>query len=353
MNVNLSAPVFLVKGSDEVILGDEVSSLIQQLVGDGDRTLLLAELSITDHSLEDGGYTIGPVVDASQTFPFLSDRRVVLVRNAAVFSTKDACVPLVQYLEDPLETTSLVLVWEKDPRPNKQSKTPAVPKSLADAVASCGGVVVDTSPGTGKAQGGWLDERISGSSLKLDPAARRALVDHLGSDVGRLPALLEMLESVFGAGTKVSAPDIEPYLGVSGDVAPWDLTDAIDGGDVSGSLDVLQRMTIGGGRHPLQILATLSNHYLKMIRLDDPDIRGDKQAADVLGMKGSTFPAKKALDGARRLGSDRLAEVAALLAQADLDLHGAKAWPPELVIEVLVARLAGRNRSSSGSRGRR
>jgi len=156
MNVNLSAPVFLVKGSDEVILGDEVSSLIQQLVGDGDRTLLLAELSITDHSLEDGGYTIGPVVDASQTFPFLSDRRVVLVRNAAVFSTKDACVPLVQYLEDPLETTSLVLVWEKDPRPNKQSKTPAVPKSLADAVASCGGVVVDTSPGTGKAQGGWL-----------------------------------------------------------------------------------------------------------------------------------------------------------------------------------------------------
>ena len=353
MNVNLSAPVFLVKGSDEVILGDEVSSLIQQLVGDGDRTLLLAELSITDHSLEDGGYTIGPVVDASQTFPFLSDRRVVLVRNAAVFSTKDACVPLVQYLEDPLETTSLVLVWEKDPRPNKQSKTPAVPKSLADAVASCGGVVIDTSPGTGKAQGGWLDERITASSLKLDPAARRSLVDHLGSDVGRLPALLEMLESVFGAGTKVSAPDIEPYLGVSGDVAPWDLTDAIDSGDVSGSLDILQRMTIGGGRHPLQILATLSNHYLKMIRLDDPDIRGDTQAADVLGMKGSTFPAKKALDGARRLGSDRLADVAALLAQADLDLHGAKAWPPELVIEVLVARLAGRNRSSSSSRGRR
>jgi DNA polymerase-3 subunit delta len=158
-----------------------------------------------------------------------------------------------------------------------------------------------------------------------------------------------MLESVFGSGAKVSAPDIEPYLGVSGDVAPWDLTDAIDGGDVSGSLDVLHRMMIGGGRHPIQILATLSNHYLKMIRLDDPDIRGDKQAADVLGMKGSTFPAKKALDGARRLGSDRLAEIATLLAQADLDLHGAKAWPAELVVEVLVARLAGRSRAVSNS----
>lgn len=349
MNVNLTAPVFLVKGGDDVILGDEISSLVAQLVGDGDRTLLLAELSVADHALDDGGYTIGPIIDASQTFPLLSNRRVVLVRHAAVFSNKDACAPLVRYLADPLETTSLVLVWEKDPRPNRQPKTPAVPKSLADAVTGAGGVVIDTSPGTGKAQGGWLDDRITSSSLKFDPASRRLLVDHLGSDVGRLPALLEMLESVFGAGTKVSAPDIEPYLGESGDVAPWDLTDAIDSGDLSGALDVLQRMMIGGGRHPLQILATLSNHYLRMIRLDDPDIRGDKQAAEVLGMKGSTFPAKKALDGARRLGSDRLAEIATLLAQADLDLHGTKAWPPELVVEVLVARLAGRNRSSSGS----
>ena len=349
MNVNLAAPVFLVKGSDDVILGDEVSSLVSQLLGDDDRTLVLAELSINDHALEDGGYTIGPVIDASQTFPFLSDRRVVLVRHAAVFSTKEACAPLVNYLADPLETTSLVLVWEKDPRPNRQAKTPAVPKSLSDAVTTSGGAVVDTSPGTGKAQGGWLDERLSASTLKFDPAARRELVDHLGSDVGRLPSLLEMLESVFGAGTKVSAPDIAPYLGASGDVAPWDLTDAIDGGDVSGSLEVLNRMIIGGGRHPLQILATLSNHYLRMVRLDDPDIRSDKQAADVLGLKGSTFPAKKALDGARRLGSERLADVTSLLAQADLALHGAKAWPPELVIAVLIARLAGRNRSSSGA----
>jgi hypothetical protein len=28
------------------------------------------------------------------------------------------------------------------------------------------------------------------------------------------------------------------------------------------------------------------------------------------------------------------------LAQADLDLRGEKAWPPELVMEVLVARLS-------------
>lgn len=350
MNVDLAAPVFLVKGSDEVILSEEVTALVRDLVGEGDRVLMLAELSVDDHALEQGGYTIGPVVDASQTPPFLSERRVVLVRNAAVFSTKEAVAPIVAYLADPLPSTSLVLVWEKDPRPGRQQKTPAVPKTLADAVTTAGGIVVDTSPGSGRAQGGWIDERISASPLVLDPAARRMLVDHLGSDVNRLNGLLDTLQSVFGPGARVSAPDIEPYLGAAGDVAPWDLTDAIDNGDVAGSLAVLDRMLVGGARHPLQVMATLTNQYLRMLRLDDPSIRGEKEAADVLGIKGSTFPAKKALDGARRLGTDRLAEVAALLAQSDLDLHGTKAWPPELVVEVLVARLAGRNRSGARSR---
>lgn len=349
MNVDLASPVILVKGSDDVILGDDVTTLVRELVGDGDRMLMLAELAIDDH-LDADGYSIGPLVDAAQTPPFLTDRRVVVARHAGVFSTKDAVAPLVAYLADPLPSTSLVLVWEKDPRPGRQAKTPAVPKSLLDAIASAAGVVVDTSPGSGKAQSGWIDERISNSSLKLDPAARRLLVDHLGSDVSRLPSALEMLEAVFGPGAKVSAPDIEPYLGVAGDVAPWDLTDAIDNGDVSGALGVLDRMLVGGGRHPMQVMATLTNHYLRMIRLDDPDIRGEKAAAEVLGIKGSTFPAKKALDGARRLGPDRLAEIAGLLARADLDLHGTKAWPSELVVEVLVARLAGRNRSGARSR---
>jgi DNA polymerase-3 subunit delta len=351
MSVDLAAPVHLVKGGDEVILGEAVTTLVKALVGDGDRGLMVEELTIDQHvGPDDQGYDIGPVVDAAQTPPFLTDRRVVVARHAGVFSTKDAVGPLVAYLDDPLPSTSLVLVWERDPRPQRQPKLPNVPKSLADAVVAAGGVVVDASPGSGKAQSAWIDERLSESGLRLDPAARLLVADHVGSEPSRLTGLLATLEGVFGDGAAVDRASVEPFLGEAGDVAPWDLTDAIDAGDVPRALEVLHRMLGGGNRHPLQVMATLTNHYLRMIRLDDPTIRGEKAAAEVLGIKGSTFPAKKALDGARRLGSDRLAEFGALLAQADLDLHGAKAWPPELVVEVLVARLAGRSRSAARSR---
>ena len=351
MSVDPGAPVHLVKGSDEVLLGDAVTELVRALVGDGDRSLVVEELTVDAHAgPDDDGYDIAPVVDAAQTPPFLTDRRVVVVRHAGVFSTKDAVAPLVGYLDDPLPSTSLVLVWERDPRPQRQPKLPNVPKSLADAVTAAGGVVVDTSPGTGKKRSAWVDDHLAASSLALDAGARKALAEHIGDDASRLPGLLATLEGAFGPGTRVSRDDIGPYLGDGGDVAPWDLTDAIDAGDVPRALDALGRMLGGGGRHPLQVMATLSNHYLRMMRVDDPTIRGEKAAAEALGLKGSTFPARKALDGARRLGSERLAEFARLLAEADLDLHGATAWPPELVVEVLVARLAGRSRTAARSR---
>jgi DNA polymerase III subunit delta len=348
VNVDLHAPVFLVKGADDVLLADAVVDLVRELVGSGDRTLMVEELDAdTYQGSGDDGFDIAPLVDAAQTAPFLTDRRVVVARHAGVFSTKDVVAPLVAYLGDPLPSTSLVLVWEKDSRPGRQGRLAAVPKSLNDAVKAAGGVVVDTAPGSGKARTSWIDDHLHEAGVVLDNGARAAVVAHLGDETARLPGILATLEGVYGPGARLRAADVEPYLGTAGDVAPWDLTDAIDAGDVPLALGHLHRMLDGGGRHPLQVMATLTNHVLRMIRLDDPTVRGEKAAAEALGIKGSTFPAKKALTGAQRLGGDRLAEFAALLAQADLDLHGARAWPPELVVEVLVARLAGRSRAAA------
>lgn len=344
MDVDPSLPVVLVKGDDEVLVDEQVSRIVDAFVGDDDRSLLLDEFGIDDLALDDGGYSMATVLDALETLPFLSERRVVLVRHAGVFSTKEAVAPLVTHLADPLDSNSLIIVWEKDPRPNRSARNSAVPKSLADAIGGAGGAIVDVSPG--RRTDVWIDDRLADSPLKFDAAARRLVVDHLGTDVGRLPGLLETLQAVFGPGAKVSANDIEPYLGASGDVVPWELTDAIDAGEVERAMVVLERMLAGGGRHPLQVMATLTNHYLRIARVDSPDIANEKAAAEALGIKGSTFPAKKALDACRRMGSDRVAEVLDLLARADLDLRGTKAWPPELVVEVLVARLAGRNRSA-------
>jgi DNA polymerase-3 subunit delta len=98
-------------------------------------------------------------------------------------------------------------------------------------------------------------------------------------------------------------------------------------------------MQRAGGRHSLQVLATLHAHYARLLRLDGSGIRDEKAAAAALGIKGSTFPAKKALVEGQRMGSARVQRSIALLAAADLDVRGATAVPDDATLEVLVARL--------------
>jgi DNA polymerase-3 subunit delta len=347
--VSLDAPVYLVKGDDDVLLHETAISLVRDLVGDGDRTLMVDELDSARYERENGDAHIGPLVDAAQTPPFLTDRRVVVGRQVGGFSTTEAVAPVIAYLSDPLPTTALVLVWEKGPKPG--ARLARIPAKLTDAIKKAGGVIVEAAAATGRARDAWLDEQLGGSGLTFDNRARALIAQTIGEDGGLLVGLLPTLVGIFGAGARLSADDIEPYLGQSGGVKPFELTDAIDAGDVSTALDRLHRLMLGGGWHPLQVMASLTGHYLRMVALDGSGVGDEKAAAELLGLKGSTFPAKKALAQSRKLGSERLAEFAGLLAQADVDLRGAKAWPPELVVEVLIARLASRSpRSSSGRR---
>jgi DNA polymerase-3 subunit delta len=107
------------------------------------------------------------------------------------------------------------------------------------------------------------------------------------------------------------------------------------------AVEQLHRLLGHGDRHPLVVLATLHTHYTRMLRLDGVEVTSEREAADLLGLRGSsTYPAKKALDQLRRIGHDKLVQAFSWLAQADLDLRGVKDWPDELVMEVLVARLA-------------
>jgi DNA polymerase-3 subunit delta len=317
------APVYLVRGGDPSLVRDAVVDVVDRLVGDRDRALTVEELTGDD-------YELAAVVDAAQTPPFLTDRRVVVARDTARFGSAEAVGPLVAYLDNPLATTHLVLVWGSG----------RVPKPLAEVLKRCGGVDIDPSPG--RDQRSWVAAHLADSGLRVDADARALIAATLGEDVARLRGIIETLVATYGPGARLGEADVSPYLGDLGALAPWELTDAIDGGDIPGALDRLHRRIGAGGWHALQVMATLHNHFGRMLALDGADVSSERDAAALLGMdpRRSTFPARKAMHQARRLGHDRIGRAIRLIAQADLDLRGEKDWPDHLVLEVLVARLA-------------
>ena len=307
------------KDDDAVVLGNAVRTVVNALLGSEDRGLALEELSGDD-------LTVGAVVDACQTPPFLTQRRVIVVRDVGRWSTEEI-EGLVAYLNDPLPTTALVLVGGGG----------RVSVRLANAVKKAG-VVLDATVPTGKARTTWLVDQLHAGPIDFDAAAGARLGQHLGEDMGRLPGLLDALASAYGDGAKVGEAELEPFLGEAGGLAPWDLTDAIDRGETDAALVVLHRLMEGGDRHPMAVMGTLHRHYSAIMRLQGSGVRSDADAAAIVGM--APFPAGKALRAAQRLGPAGVGRAITLLADADLDLRGLKDWPEGLVMEVLVARLS-------------
>lgn len=322
---------YLVRGDDPILVAQAARRLVDELIGERDPSLVVEEHG-TGEELD-----AGAVVDACTTPPFLVDRRVVVVRDAGRLSTADAA-RVAQALAEPVADVQLVLL----------AGGGTLPQGLVKTVSSVG-EVVDASAGRGRDRGRWVAERLRHAPVRLDSTAARRLEEHLGEDLGRLEGLLEALAAGFGPGAHLSVEDVEPFLGEAGAVPPWDLTDAIDAGDVPRALAVLHRMISAGGRPPPVLLATLHNHFSAMLRLEGAGVVTPEDAASILGVK-SAFVAKKALERARGLGSERIGQGVDLIAEADLDVKGRTALAGELVLEILVARLARLARSRASAR---
>jgi DNA polymerase-3 subunit delta len=314
--------VHLLTGDDESILRSKVTELTHVLIGDGERSLMLDEFDGDEYELR-------LVVDAAQTMPFLTSKRIVLARDIGRFSAEEL-TPLLGYLASPLDSTDLVLV----------AGGGRLPKKLTEAVTAAGGHTTDTNPPSRPAdRQAWVRSQAEGRGVRLDGQAAARIAEQLGQDVGRLEGILNVVRSTYGEGVRISVADVEPFLGEAGGVPPWDFTDAIDSGRTAQALTLMGRMIHAGERHPLQIMAILHGHYGKIARLDGVDARSDEEAAAAIGMKPG-FPAKKALGNYRRLGPSGVKRAVQLIAKADLDLRGDTDLPPEMVMEVLVARLS-------------
>jgi DNA polymerase-3 subunit delta len=338
---------WLVTGEDASLLGDAVSKLVGELVGDRERSFVVEDFAGEE-------LDVAAVVDACQTPPLFSDRRVVVLalpmkpREVAGLTTDkagaltiDQLQPLLSYVEEPMPTTKLVVAGRRA----------TLPAKFVNAFKLPGAEERSTDVGSREAHS-WVTERLSHGPVKLEPAAATQVEAHLGEDLNRLGMLLVTLEAAYGTGARVGPEELAPYLGQPGSVPPWDLTDAIDRGEpVAEALKLLHRLMEAGSRHPLVVLAILHRHFGNILRVQSPDIATEAQAAEALGIaKGrSTFPARKALDAARRLGMRGSGDAVIALADAELALKGKLDWEPEVVLEVLVARLCRLSRNARGA----
>ena len=183
----------------------------------------------------------------------------------------------------------------------------ALPAALAQGGQGDERREIDTSPGSsGKARTQWLNEQLQvapGSPRRGRPPPSRA-----ASRRGRVPAATRCWTfssprtAMVG---RVGPAELAPFLGEEGGAPPWDLTDALDKGDVATAVRVAHRLLGPGGRHPFQLLAMLHKHYGAMLRLDGSGVTDPHAAASLLNMAPLPRPqgARPGSEARRRSGS--------------------------------------------------
>ena len=310
---------YVVSG-DETLIGLELTVLVDRLVGDNDRSMM-----VEDFDLADAGLQVGLVADALGTMPLFTERRVVVLRNVHG-APAEVLEPVVAAIAGRVDEVDVVA-----------TVTGRQPKAFADVMKKASAESIGASVGTGRNDRlGRVEVQLVEAGLSYSPEVPQMIVRWLGEDHSRLAGLVQTLVSTYGENAKLVRSDVDLFLGGAGSVAPWDLTDAIDAGDTSGALVMLHRF-LADGTHALQVLALLANRYGQMMKLDGRGARTGADAAAILG--GKEFPARKVLEQYQKLGSGGVARAMSHLAAADVDLRGGKDWPDVLVLEVLVGRL--------------
>ena len=338
-------PVHLIAGADPSLVSAALSGLTRELLAGGtggtERSVAVESHDANVDSGEARTAAVRAAVASAETLSMFAEERVVVLRDIAE-ATVAELEPLVAYLAHPSDSTHLVL-----------TAVGKVSKGISDAIKRSGATVHQVTPPQQRRElVAWYEQQFTLAGLRVEPRVPAEVAEWFGEDESRLPGLLEVLVSTFGTTRALLLDDIADFRGDAGAVKPWDLTDAIDAHDAPRALQMLRRMLRGNEMHAHQVIAVLHTHYAKVLRLDGvPDLTPADAAARV-GSK-SEYTGRKYRDLSLELGHRGIADAVALLAQADVDLRGAKDLPDELVLEILVARLCRMGGSSrGGDRGR-
>jgi DNA polymerase-3 subunit delta len=341
--------VHLVTGDDPVLRAGALGALLGELLDGDDPTLALEDHEVPARGAGegDGGgaearqAVVDEVLNAAATPPFMTTRRIVVLREVGLLAASEID-GILRYLEAPLPTTALVLV----------AGGGRTPKSLEQEVKRAGTV---RGPEATK-PADVLARELAAAELRLQGDAAKVVLGHVGNDAGLIPGVVDTLSSTFGPGASLTTEQVVPYLTDSGSVPVWDLTNAIEKGDVAAALGALHTMlTVTSPlqpkpMHSLQVLGLLHSQYRKLLALDDPEVRSAEDAAAALGGRTSPNAARFRLRQARALGSDGLRQAFDHLARADLDIKGERAIPEDAVLELLVTRLAELSARAGGGR---
>jgi DNA polymerase-3 subunit delta len=221
----------LLHGGDDQLLDDALDLVTRGLFADA------SERALGRETLEGDEASVETVVRSAMTLPFMTRRRLVVVRRAQALPARGG-EALTAYARDPSPTTCLLLLASE---PLAASRERRADHWLLGALPAAALVALPQRKAGAMAD--WLRQRASLEGLTVTAEAARLLVQWVGEDGARLLGEARKAALLGGPDNrKVGEAEVTAVVGEHAVKDVFDLTRAVERRDLAQALPLLDRL---------------------------------------------------------------------------------------------------------------
>ncbi|MGB1287531.1 MAG: DNA polymerase III subunit delta, partial [Aggregatilineales bacterium] len=332
-----SPTFYLLYGDDDIALDETLGKLRQSMLDSPN-----ADLNMDEFDGEKS--TVPQVLNAVSSFPFLADKRLIIVRGLISHLTrkgagetgKKAMKRLIDELPDLPDTARLVLLERGNLR--KDSKIVKLANSHEKGYCKAHVVPKDTTD--------WILQRARHEyNAEIEYSAASALSSVTGSDLRRADNELLKLVAYVNDERPITEKDVEILTPYVADANVFNMVDALIAGDGKKAISLLHISLEQNPRDPgfgLFALITRQFRLLLLTReyLDNGGSRDGKEIASAIGVR-SAWQAEKISRQSRAFDIAQLETIYRRLQQYDIEMKTGQI-APRMALDMLVTGLAKR-----------
>ncbi len=265
------------------------------------------------------------LLDELRTKPFMTPRKLVLIRNADSFIEKNAKV-LGDAFAQPSRVGVLAVTLEKldsDKAGGKFVKKHAV-------IVSCVGLWEDRVPG-------WITARARKYGKRISFPAAQRLVGAVGGDLQRVDNELQKLLLYVADRPAIETGDVEALVGADRARTVFELADAVGGKRLADALRIAHHL-LREGERPAALISQIHRHVRRIITAKQLLDQGQPDASVAAFIR---MPPRFFADFKRQVNlfsPDSIDRVLRALLDADL-ASKTSGLDDEALIAILIARL--------------
>ena len=318
------SPLYLVVGEEDLLRDHALAVLKTKILGDGGEF---------NYDLFYGDEASGSDIrSCAAEIPVFAERRLVVVKAADKLPAREG-EALLDYVKEPVETTTLVFVGPKLDGRMKFSQ------ALGRAA-----VTVDCAPLREAQLFPWMSREAERLGLQLEEQTRHILKESAGGSLYGLRRELEKLVAYVPAGRAATAADVQTLRGIEPDASVFDLTVAIAAADRGKALAILAR-NLEAGEAPLRILGSLAWQYRRLWKVKESLAIGSREGEAARTLRMDPMKVRPFLG---RFSDEHLQASSRLFLDADGALKGGSNSRPKIVMERLLLRLCDSVKKPSG-----